>query len=98
MKKSNEKISLETLEHVAKIARINLTSEEKKRFQKDLNEILAAFKELDKADAKCAPSFQPLDIKDVFRDDVAGKCLTQEKALANTKHREKGFFRGPKAV
>ena len=95
---TKEKISLETLEHVARMARLELTDQEKKKFQKDLNEILAAFKELDMADAKFEPSFQPLDIKDVFRDDVAGKCLTQEKALANTKHREKGFFRGPKAV
>ena len=93
-----EKISKEVIEHVARIARLSLTPEEKKKFQKDLNDILSAFKDLDRASPKCKASFQPLEIKDVFRSDEIEQCLTQEKALANTKHKEKGFFKGPKAV
>jgi aspartyl-tRNA(Asn)/glutamyl-tRNA(Gln) amidotransferase subunit C len=98
MTKQKAKISLETLEHVARTARLDLTNEEKKKLQHDLSDILSAFRDLDKARPKCAPSFQPMEIKDVFRDDTEERCLTQEKALTNTKHKEKGFFKGPKAV
>ncbi len=93
-----EKISLETIKHVAKLSRLELTEEELKKFQKDLDDILLAFKELDKARPKCQASFQPLPIKDVTREDKEEKCLSREEALANTKHKERGFFKGPRAV
>ena len=93
-----EKISLGTIKHVAKLSRIELTEKELKKFQKDLDDILLAFKELDKAKPKCQPSFQPLPIKDITREDKEEKCLSREDALANTKHKEKGFFKGPRAV
>ena len=91
-------ITTATVKHVANIARLDLSEKEIKKFQKDLNDILKAFKNLDKAKPKCDPSFQPFMISDVFRDDEPGHCLTQEKALLNAKHKEKGFFKGPKAV
>ena len=83
---------------VAKIARLDLTEAEVKKFSRDMNEILAAFKELDKAKANVEPSFQPLEIKDIMRDDNPEAVLSQNEALANTKHKEKGFFKGPRAV
>ena len=94
---AKELISIETVEKVAKIARLNLTSDEKQRFQKDLNDILSAFKVLDEAKADEKPSFQPYDIKDVLREDKEEEPLGQ-KALDNTKHKEKGFIKGPRVV
>lgn len=96
--KTKEKITLETVRHVARLARLDLSESELLRFQKDLNDVLVAFKELDKAPAAAKPSFQPLPIKDVLRDDAVEQTLSQEQALANTKHKEKGFFVGPRAV
>ncbi len=91
-------ISIDTVMHVAKAARLNLTLEEAKKYQKDMNDILAAFKDLKKAKANLPASFHPLDVKDVFRPDKEEECLKREKALANTKHKEDGFFKGPRAV
>lgn len=92
-----KKITEETVAHVAKIARLNLTARETTKFQKDMNEILAAFKVLDEA-PNAEPSFQPVEIKNVFREDKIEPSLPQEVALKNTKHKEKGFFKGPRAV
>ena len=92
-----KKITEETVRHVAKIARLELTKREVDKFQKDMNEILAAFKILDEA-PNADPSFQPVEIKNVFREDKIETCLPNEVALKNTKHKEKGFFKGPKAV
>ena len=92
-----KKISEETVEHVAKIARLSLTKREVTKFQKDLNDIVNAFKVLDEAPS-AEPSFQPVRIENVMRDDKIEECLPQEISLRNTKHKEKGFFKGPKAV
>ncbi len=94
------KITSDVVASVAKLARLELTGAEIKKFSKDLNDILLAFKDLDKAPVKSStkPSFQPLEIRDVLRSDAAEQSLTQEKALANARHRENGFFKGPRAV
>ncbi|MBI2578137.1 MAG: Asp-tRNA(Asn)/Glu-tRNA(Gln) amidotransferase subunit GatC [Candidatus Aenigmarchaeota archaeon] len=98
-KKKTGGITPAVIEHVASLARLDLTEDEKKRFLKDLNEILAAFRVLDSVDTKnVEPSFQPLPLADVLREDSAEKCITQERALFNTDHKEKGFFKGPKVV
>ena len=91
------KITEETVKHLAHLARLDLTAGEAKKFQKDLNDILAAFKTLDEAPT-AEPSFQPIPMENVMREDIAEKCLPNEIALKNTKHKEKGFFRGPKAI
>ncbi|MFH0832373.1 MAG: Asp-tRNA(Asn)/Glu-tRNA(Gln) amidotransferase subunit GatC [Candidatus Aenigmatarchaeota archaeon] len=100
MKKKKEHISVDAVRHVAKLARLELSEAEVKKFSKDLNDILVAFKDLDavKISKSVQPSFQPLPIKDVLREDKVDECLTHEKAMANTKHKEKGFFKGPRAV
>lgn len=92
-----KKITEETVRHVAELARLRLTASEVKKFQKELTEILAAFKTLDEA-PHAEPSFQPIPMENIYREDVQERCLTNQQALANTKHKEKGFFKGPKAA
>lgn len=92
-------ITSDTVKRVSRIAKLNLSEAEIKKYQKDLVNILDAFKVLDKAPvSKTAPSFQPMEIRDVTREDAAEECLGNEKALANTAHKEKGFFKGPRVV
>ena len=84
---------------VAKIARLNLTESEIKEFLPQLKEILQHFSKLDEVNVdNIKPSFQPIELKNITREDKIGKCLTQEEALSNTKHRRDGFFKGPKAI
>jgi len=88
-----------TVERVAEIARISLTSQETKRMEKDLNEILKAFRVLERASTKgIKPSFQPIEIKNATRKDEVEDSLPRKKAMANTKNKEKGFFKGPRVV
>lgn len=93
------KIDKELLLKVAANARLNLTEAEVKKFLPQMQGILGAFSKLDELDvSKEEPSFQPLPLKNVFRDDKAGKCLTQEEALSNTRHKKDGYFKGPRVV
>ena len=92
-----KKITEETVEHVADLARIRLTPSEVRKFQKDLTDILAAFKTLDEAPS-AEPSFQPIAMENVMREDIIEEPLPRDVAMKNTKHKEKGFFKGPKAI
>lgn len=93
------RITKKTVEHAAIVARLDLTDREIKKLEGELNGILKAFATLDKAPVKnIGPALHPMPIKNVLRDDVPEKCFTQEEALGNTIHKERGFFKGPKAV
>ena len=92
-------VDKELLLRVAKNARLKLSDQEVEEFLPQMKEILEAFNKLDKLDVSNEkPSFQPLQLKNVFRDDTVGKCLSQKEALANTKHKKNGYFLGPKVV
>ncbi|MDD5148160.1 MAG: Asp-tRNA(Asn)/Glu-tRNA(Gln) amidotransferase subunit GatC [Candidatus ainarchaeum sp.] len=93
------KVDKDLLQRVAANARLNLTDAEIKKFLPQMHDILDAFSRLDEpADLNEEPSFQPVPLKNVFRGDKAGKCLSQEEALSNTKHSKNGYFKGPKVV
>ncbi|MDO8740695.1 MAG: Asp-tRNA(Asn)/Glu-tRNA(Gln) amidotransferase subunit GatC [Candidatus Woesearchaeota archaeon] len=93
------KVDKELIEHVAELARLKLTNEEIDKFLPQLKEILDAFSKLDEIDVTdTKPSFQPIDLKNVMREDKVEKCLTQEEALSLTEHKKDGYFKGPRAV
>ncbi len=94
-----QKIDAELLAGVAKNSRLALSESEMKEFLPQLQEILGAFSKIDEVKVeKTKPSFQPIELKNVMRADASKKCLSQEEALSNTKHRENGYFKGPRAV
>ena len=84
---------------VAANARLNLSEAEVKKFLPQLEAVLESFSKLDELDvSKEEPSFQPLPLKNVFRDDKPGACLSQEEALSNTVHKKDGYFKGPRVI
>ena len=93
------KVDKALIEHTAELARLKLSSEEIKKFLPELKEILEHFSKLDKVDtSKTKPSFQPVELKNMLREDKVKKCLSQDKALANAKENKDGYFKGPMAV
>ena len=92
-------INKELVEHVAEVARLNLSEKEKKQFVKELKEILGSFSKLDEVDTKGIDiSLQPVELKDMLREDKEENCLSQEDALSLAEHRKDGYFKGPRAV
>lgn len=84
---------------VAENARLNLTEGEIAEFLPQLREILKAFGKLDEIDVSSEkPSFQPLPLENVARKDSVEKCLSQEEALKNSRHKKQGYFMGPKVM
>lgn len=93
------KVDKELIEHIAGLARLKLTEQEIKKFLPQLKEILQAFSKLDEVNtSNTKPSFQPVELKNMLREDKVKPCLSQEKALSNAKEKKDGYFKGPMAV
>ena len=93
------KVDKELIRKVAGVARLELKDKEVEKFVPELKEILNAFSKVDEVDTKgVKPSFQPVEIKNVMREDKITESLSQEEALSNTEHKKNGYFKGPKAV
>jgi aspartyl-tRNA(Asn)/glutamyl-tRNA(Gln) amidotransferase subunit C len=91
------KIDKELVKRVTRNSRLKLSEEEIEKFTKQLSDILSAFKKIDKVDTtNVKPSFHPQEIKNVFREDIAKEWKWDP--LANTKHKEGKYFKGPKVV
>ncbi len=92
-------IDRKLLEHVAEVARLRLTEEEIKKFLPQLKEALEFFSQLQEVNTDgVKPSFQPVEIKNVIREDFEKQCLSQDEALSLTEHKKDGYFKGPRAV
>ena len=92
-------IDRKLLEHVAEIARLKLSEEEIKKFLPQLKEALEFFSQLQEVNTDgVKPSFQPVEIRNVMREDREKECLSQDDALSLTEHKKNGYFKGPKAV
>mgnify|MGYP001596619107 FL=1 len=91
------KIDKKILLDVANNARIRLTKKEEEELLPELNEILKIFSKLNEVNTnKIEPSFQPLDVKNVFREDKVENC--KEDVLDNVKNKEDRYFKGPKVL
>jgi aspartyl-tRNA(Asn)/glutamyl-tRNA(Gln) amidotransferase subunit C len=82
----------ETVEHVAELARVDLTQEETERFAAQFADILGYF---DTLDAVPEAEFEA-DLANVMREDEIEDCLDREAALRNAPETEDGKFKGPR--
>ena len=93
------KVTREVIEHVAGLARLNLTEQEKERLTAEMAEVISyvdKLNELDTADVK--PMEHVIPIRNVLREDKAAKSLDRDKILANAPSHEDGCFKVPKVV
>ena len=99
MSGASKKISEEEVKHIAALARIDISEEEKALFTEQFNTILEYFEllaELDTDDV--APSTPGINLTNPFRADTVKPSLTAEEALKNASKTERGFFKAPKII
>ena len=95
----SEKISTREVNHVAKLARLELSDQEAAFFQKDLNSILDYVETLKDLDTDhISPMSHVFEINNVWRDDRPGDPKETEPLLENAPMREKGFYKVPKIL
>jgi aspartyl-tRNA(Asn)/glutamyl-tRNA(Gln) amidotransferase subunit C len=85
--------------YVARLARINLTEEERYAFQKQLGDVLNYVEKLRQADvSQVEATAQALPIFNVFREDQPRDWFTAEQALSNAPRKASDLFIVPKVV
>jgi aspartyl-tRNA(Asn)/glutamyl-tRNA(Gln) amidotransferase subunit C len=92
-------IDRKTVEKVAKLARLQLSSEELDRYGQQLGAILDYIAKLEKLDvAGLEPLAQAVDTSNVFREDVPRPGLPRDAALQNAPEKNADFFIVPKII
>jgi aspartyl-tRNA(Asn)/glutamyl-tRNA(Gln) amidotransferase subunit C len=82
--------------HVARLARLALSEEEVERLTGELGEILDAVSKVSELDlANVPPTSHPLDVVNVWAEDVPHEPLSLEESFANAPAREADQYRVP---
>jgi aspartyl-tRNA(Asn)/glutamyl-tRNA(Gln) amidotransferase subunit C len=88
------KITRAEVEHIATLARLELTEAEIERLQSDLSKILEYVEQLNELDTtRVLPTAHVVAREDVLREDVSRPSLPTEEVLSNAPQAEEGYFR-----
>jgi aspartyl-tRNA(Asn)/glutamyl-tRNA(Gln) amidotransferase subunit C len=87
------------IDHIARLARLELTREEKERFEQQLGDVLHHITQLSKVDVSgVEPTAHAFPLFNVWQDDVARSGLTVESALRNAPEQRDDMIVVPKVV
>ena len=87
------------LQHVAHLARLNLTKEEEQKFGAQLGQILGYIAKLNELDvSQVEPTAHAVPLVNVTRPDDIRPSLSNEEALRNAPASANGLFIVPKIV
>ncbi len=92
-------ITREEVLHVARLARLALSSEEADRMREQLGDILAYIRQLDRLDTSgVVPTSHAVETGTPYRDDSVHPFGEKEEILKNAPDREDDFFRVPRII
>jgi aspartyl-tRNA(Asn)/glutamyl-tRNA(Gln) amidotransferase subunit C len=93
------KITKEEVGHVAHLARLDFSEEEKEKFTSQLNDILLYMDILNKIDtADVEPETHAISLNNVFREDVEKESAGSKSALSNAPDDNGECFRVPRVI
>jgi aspartyl-tRNA(Asn)/glutamyl-tRNA(Gln) amidotransferase subunit C len=92
-------VTIKEVEHIAALARLEFSDEEKEKFTHQLNEILQYIEKLKELDtSKVEPLSHVIELSNVFRDDVVKPSISVEEALKNAPAKVNTLFKVPKVI
>jgi aspartyl-tRNA(Asn)/glutamyl-tRNA(Gln) amidotransferase subunit C len=84
---------------IEKLAKLQLSTEERQTIQKDLNNILNMFEKLNEIDTQgVAPLTYISEEVNVLREDIVKNQVSQAQAVANAPNTDGTYFKVPKFV
>jgi len=88
------KLTLEQVEHIAELAKLSLTAEEKESYREQLSAILDYADMLQQLDTDAIPpTATVLPLRNVMREDEVAPSLSVEEILANASDIQDNCFR-----
>ena len=93
------KITQETVQYVAGLAKLSISEEEKQKIAGDLDRILDYIETMNELDTEgIEPMSHVLPVKNVFREDVVTNQENREQLLKNAPKQKDGSYAVPKTV
>ncbi|HUU54447.1 MAG TPA: Asp-tRNA(Asn)/Glu-tRNA(Gln) amidotransferase subunit GatC [Armatimonadota bacterium] len=93
------RLTPEEVEHVALLARLRLTDEERARFTTQLNSILEHFEQLQQIDTSGVPPMShAVPMSNVLRADEPAASLSPQEALQNAPGHARDCFKVPRVI
>ncbi len=87
------------IEKVAKLARLELSDEERETFGSQLEQILTYMEQLNRLDTTgVEPTSHAIPISNVFREDEVKPSFPQKEVLAIAPDEEEGHFKVPRII
>jgi len=87
------------VEHIAQLARLNLTADEVERFTTELAAVVEYFEQLAEVDTSSVKPFRhQTESENLSRPDQIKGSLTTEEALANAPESDGKFFHVPRVI
>ncbi len=92
-------IDKKTIEHIAKLARLNVTDEEAQEYSGQLSKALGFFEQISKVDTTgIEPLVSPTEMEAYWREDIAKTEFTPEEMTANAPDKAGNLFKVPPVV
>jgi aspartyl-tRNA(Asn)/glutamyl-tRNA(Gln) amidotransferase subunit C len=92
-------IAREDVQHIAELARLELTAAEQEQFIAQLNSILTYMEKLNELDTRdVEPTSHMLPMSNVFRDDEVRPSMDRAEVLRNAPEESHFFFKVPRII
>ena len=92
-------IDRSAVDHVARLARLDLSEEERTRMQGELNAILEHAERIQALDLDgLEPTSHPVPLTNMMRSDEVTPSLSQDEAMTNAPEAEDGRFKVPRII
>jgi aspartyl-tRNA(Asn)/glutamyl-tRNA(Gln) amidotransferase subunit C len=89
-------LTLEEVEHIAELARLELSDSEKERYREQLSAILDYAQRLQEVDTtSIPPTSSVLPLNTELREDEAHPGMSMEETLSNAPDKKEGQFKVP---
>lgn len=93
------KVTVETIKHVAKLSRLDLSEEEIMKFAVEMENIISYVDKLNELDTKdIEPTAHVVPVSNVQRKDEVNPSMEREKILSNAPLEGNGCFKVPRIM
>lgn len=93
------KVTTETIDNLAKLARLQFSEEEKEELKKDLEQMIGFIDKLNELDTEGVEPLMHMSPRvNVLREDVVQGSISRGEALLNAPQKNDAFFLVPKVI
>lgn len=96
---SDIKIDLSTIQHIAKLSRLDINESQAQEYADQLTKIMGFFDKISSLPTKgVEPLITPTEIESFWRDDKEEKNYSSDEMVANAPSRQGSLFKVPPVV